>query len=143
MGATTSVPPTPNAIIQTIQKPLEKNPKSPATPAVNNKSNENKKSKKNKLKGTAEQYMVNPALIQRNEDTRQFLMIKNIPNSFTQDKLLAILENYVQYEIEFFYLPLDKNTGCNLGYGYVSLVDHKSVLKLYNAVRFLYTASYK
>lgn len=62
-------------------------------------------------------------------------MVKNIPNSFTQDKLLSILETYVKFEIEFFYLPLDKSTGCNLGYGYVSLVDHKSVLKLYNAVR--------
>ena len=66
-------------------------------------------------------------------------MIKNIPNSLTQDKLLAILETYVRYEIEFFYLPLDKVTGCNLGYGYVSLVDHNSVLKLYNAVYYMNT----
>lgn len=61
-------------------------------------------------------------------------MIKNIPNSFTQDKLLSILEKFVKYEIEFLYLPLDKSTGCNLGYGYVSLVNHKSVLQLYNGV---------
>lgn len=61
-------------------------------------------------------------------------MIKNIPNSFTQDKLLAILEKFVKFEIEFLYLPLDKSTGCNLGYGYVSLVNHKSVLRLYNGV---------
>lgn len=93
-----------------------------------------KKSKKNKLKGTADLYIINPEKILRNEDNRQFMMIKNIPNSFTQEKLLLILESYVKYEIEFFYLPLDKATGCNLGYGYVSLVDHHSVLKLYYAV---------
>lgn len=103
-------------------------------PKTSSPNKTEKKNKKNKLKGSAEQYIINPQKIMRNEDTRQFMMIKNIPNSFTQDKLLSILEAYVKYEIEFFYLPLDKTTGCNLGYGYVSLVNHHSVLKLYNAV---------
>ena len=78
--------------------------------------------------------MINPEKVAANEDTRQFLMIRNIPNSISQEKLLAILETYVRFEIEFLYLPLDKTTSCNLGYGYVSLVNSASVLKLYNAV---------
>lgn len=93
-----------------------------------------RRSKKNKVKKNAEQYVINPEKVAANEDTRQFLMIRNIPNSISQEKLLAILETYVRFEIEFLYLPLDKTTSCNLGYGYVSLVNSASVLKLYNAV---------
>ena len=54
--------------------------------------------------------------------------------SFSQEKLLSILEQFVQYQIEFLYLPLDRNTDCNLGYGYVSLVDSHAVYTLYMAV---------
>lgn len=93
-----------------------------------------RRSKKNKVKKNAEQYVINPEKVAANEDTRQFLMIRNIPNSISQEKLLAILETYVRFEIEFLYLPLDKTTSCNLGYGYVSLVNSASVLKLYNAM---------
>ena len=55
-------------------------------------------------------------------------------SSFSQEKLLSILEQFVQYQIEFLYLPLDRNTDCNLGYGYVSLVDSHAVYTLYMAV---------
>lgn len=54
--------------------------------------------------------------------------------SFSQEKLLSILEQFVKYQIEFLYLPLDRNTDCNLGYGYVSLVDSHAVYSLYMAV---------
>ena len=54
--------------------------------------------------------------------------------SFSQEKLLSILEQFVQYQIEFLYLPLDRNTDCNLGDGYVSLVDSQAVYTLYMAV---------
>lgn len=57
--------------------------------------------------------------------------------SFSQEKLLSILEQFVQYQIEFLYLPLDRNTDCNLGYGYVSLVDSHAVYTLYMAVEIL------
>lgn len=57
--------------------------------------------------------------------------------SFSQEKFLSILEQYVQYQIEFLYLPLDRNTDCNLGYGYVSLVDPHAVYVLYMAVGIL------
>ena len=82
----------------------------------------------------AEQYVIDPKKVESNEDRRQFLMIRNIPNSISQEELLSILEMYVQGEIEFLYLPIDKVTSCNLGYGYVSLLNCSSVLKLYNAV---------
>ena len=44
------------------------------------------------------------------------------------------MEQFVKYQIEFLYLPLDRNTDCNLGYGYVSLVDSHAVYSLYMAV---------
>ena len=94
----------------------------------------NRRSKKNKMMKNAEQYVIDPRKVESNEDPRQFLMIRNIPNSISQEELLSILETYVQGEIEFLYLPIDKVTSCNLGYGYVSLLNCSSVLKLYNAV---------
>ena len=57
-----------------------------------------------------------------------------VMSSISQEKLLSLLESYVKHEIEFLYLPVDKTTDCTLGYGYVSLVNCASVLKLYNAV---------
>ena len=88
--------------------------------------------------------MIDPQRVLANEDSRQFLMIKNIPNrlavwleinrSISQDRLLFILEQFVHFQIEFLYLPIDRTTECNLGYGYVSLVDSRAVLTLYHAV---------
>lgn len=57
-----------------------------------------------------------------------------IKRSILQDRLLFILEQFVRYQIEFLYLPIDRTTECNLGYGYVSLVDSRAVLTLYQAV---------
>ncbi|KAK8792536.1 hypothetical protein WA588_005031 [Blastocystis sp. NMH] len=96
--------------------------------------NRTKRSKKCKAKGGAEHYVIDPQRVLSNEDSRQFLMIKNIPNSILQDRLLFILEQFVRYQIEFLYLPIDRTTECNLGYGYVSLVDSRAVLTLYQAM---------
>lgn len=62
-------------------------------------------------------------------------MRRKLDCSISQDRLLFILEQFVRYQIEFLYLPIDRTTECNLGYGYVSLVDSRAVLTLYNAVR--------
>lgn len=53
---------------------------------------------------------------------------------FTQDFLLRILNSVVPNRYDFFYMPVDFKTNCNLGFGYVSMLDTASVVKLYDAV---------
>ena len=58
--------------------------------------------------------------------------------SFSQSFMLEILNTFVENEYDFFYMPVDFKTNCNLGFGYVSMINTQSVIKLYNAVAFSY-----
>ena len=48
--------------------------------------------------------------------------------------MLRILNSVVPNRYDFFYMPVDFKTNCNLGFGYVSMLDTASVVKLYEAV---------
>lgn len=48
--------------------------------------------------------------------------------------MLEILDSYVKNEYDFFYMPVDFKTNCNLGFGYVSMINTSSVVHLYYAV---------
>ena len=52
--------------------------------------------------------------------------------------MLKILNTFVENEYDFFYMPVDFKTNCNLGFGYVSMISTHSVVKLYNAVALFY-----
>ncbi|KAK8792348.1 hypothetical protein WA588_004846 [Blastocystis sp. NMH] len=65
-------------------------------------------------------------------DPRTTLMIRNIPNSFTQDVVLRIVNGYIRNRFDFFYLPIDFKTQCNLGYCYINVLDVDTVLDMYN-----------
>ena len=41
---------------------------------------------------------------------------------------------YCKDKYDFFYLPIDQKTNCNLGYGYINMVDLESVIRLYKEV---------
>ena len=53
---------------------------------------------------------------------------------FTQNFMLKILDSVVPNRYDFFYMPVDFKTNCNLGFGYVSMIDNASVVTLYTAV---------
>ena len=67
------------------------------------------------------------------KDKRTTLMIRNIPNSFSQEVLLKIVNGYIPNRFDFFYLPIDFRTQCNLGYCYINVIDVNTVEELYRS----------
>ncbi|TVU36123.1 hypothetical protein EJB05_18039, partial [Eragrostis curvula] len=85
------------------------------------------------------------------KDTRTTVMIKNIPNKYSQKLLLNMLDNHCIQSNEriaasgeegegqpfssydFVYLPIDFNNKCNVGYGFVNLTSPEAAVRLYKA----------
>jgi hypothetical protein len=62
------------------------------------------------------------------------VMLRNIPNSYTQNMLLQLLEDQgFRGLYDFVYLPMDFRNGVNLGYAFVNLTQHSEALKFMNA----------
>ncbi|CAA6664128.1 unnamed protein product [Spirodela intermedia] len=82
-------------------------------------------------------------------DSRTTVMIKNIPNKYSQKLLLNMLDNHcIHYNeriaaegdgsepmssYDFVYLPIDFNNKCNVGYGFVNMTSPEATWRLYKA----------
>ncbi|CAN6848821.1 unnamed protein product [Brassica oleracea] len=86
-------------------------------------------------------------------DPRTTLMIKNIPNKYSQKLLLNMLDNHCVHineaitegkdeheahhqpfsSYDFVYLPMDFNNKCNVGYGFVNMTSPEAAWRLYKA----------
>jgi hypothetical protein len=62
-----------------------------------------------------------------NQDDRTTVMLRNIPNKYTQRMLLDEV-NALGFtgSYDFFYLPIDYRNKCNVGYCFISFVDNSS-----------------
>lgn len=100
-------------------------------PSINPRIFSGKKPKKNM---DYSRYIIDINKVKSGEDSRLTLMLKNIPNGFTQSFLLEVLDSFVKNQYDFFYMPVDFKTNCNLGFGYVSMINTQSVVSLYNAL---------
>ncbi|CAK9269488.1 unnamed protein product [Sphagnum jensenii] len=92
------------------------------------------------------QYIFDEGDQQSNESPRTTLMIKNIPNKYSQAMLLQLLDRHCLHSnsnledpneppsaYDFVYLPIDFKNRCNLGYAFVNFTSVEATRRLYKA----------
>jgi hypothetical protein len=66
------------------------------------------------------------------EFARTTLMIRNIPNKYSQRAMLSVLDRAgVASTFDFFYLPVDFRNRCNLGYAFINFVCPADAARLF------------
>lgn len=76
-------------------------------------------------------YALNSERILNGEDKRTTLMIKNIPNKYTQKMLLSTVDEHFRGTYDFFYLPIDFKNKCNVGYAFINMIRPEHILPLF------------
>jgi hypothetical protein len=61
-------------------------------------------------------------------------MIKNIPNKYTQQMLIDLLNEHHFGCYDFVYLRMDFKNKCNVGYAFVNLSDYRCIISLYKKI---------
>jgi len=64
-------------------------------------------------------------------DSRTTLMIRNIPNKYSQKMLLAAVDERHRGTYDFFYLPIDFKNKCNVGYAFINFINFRSIVAFY------------
>ncbi|KAG2490810.1 hypothetical protein HYH03_010732 [Edaphochlamys debaryana] len=75
-------------------------------------------------------YALDPVKIRSGEDKRTTLMVKNIPNKYTQKMLLATIDEQFKGCYDFFYLPIDFKNKCNVGYAFINMINPFDIIAL-------------
>ncbi|GJM91034.1 hypothetical protein PR202_ga07369 [Eleusine coracana subsp. coracana] len=79
------------------------------------------------------QYQLDLEKIVTGEDTRTTLVIKNIPNKYTQKMLLDVIDETHEGTYDFFYLPVDLKNKCNVGYAFINMISPSFIVSLHKA----------
>ena len=90
----------------------------------------NNKKKSNKNQNS---FSISFEKIEKGEDKRTSIIIKNLPNSINKEYINQILLGVGN--INYLYLPFDKYNNRNLGFAFVNLVNYRSIVKLYNKLK--------
>ncbi|KAG5188334.1 RNA recognition motif 2-domain-containing protein, partial [Tribonema minus] len=66
--------------------------------------------------------------IAKGQDRRTTIMIRNIPNKYTQAMLLQEIDANFRGGYDFFYLPIDFKNRCNVGYAFINFIDFRRIV---------------
>jgi len=78
-----------------------------------------------------EQFVLDVSKLLTGHETRTTLMIRNIPNKYTQKMILAAVDEVSRGLYDFFYLPIDFKNKCNVGYAFINFIHPQSVVEFY------------
>ncbi|KAJ7072243.1 RNA recognition motif 2-domain-containing protein [Mycena amicta] len=83
--------------------------------------------------GNNDRNQLNISRIEDGQDTRTTVMIKNIPNKMNDKDLMAFIGNVCHRRIDFLYLRMDFQNGCNVGYAFVNFITVQDLLRFAKA----------
>ena len=64
-------------------------------------------------------------------DGRTTLMIRHIPNKYSEEMLYDEIGRNHKMKINFLYLPIDHYNACNVGYAFVNFIHTKFILEFH------------
>ncbi len=98
------------------------------------KDSEKKNKNKKKFKDKIEQklFVIDLDNIIKGTDERTTVMIRHIPNKYTSQTLLEELNMVCKNKYDFFYLPIDNDNDCNLGYAFINFINPLHIVHFYH-----------
>ena len=97
------------------------------------KKNKNKKKFKDKIEKKL--FVIDLDNIIKGTDERTTVMIRHIPNKYTSQTLLDELNMVCKNKYDFFYLPIDNDNDCNLGYAFINFINPLHIVHFYHVFK--------
>lgn len=86
---------------------------------------------KSRTRDDKHQFALDISQVRSGEERRTTLMIKNIPNKYSQKMLLTAVDVNHKGRYDFFYLPIDFKNKCNVGYAFINFIKPIYILDFY------------